>query len=125
GGRRTLPHPALRGGGQLDNAAAAITALDSLRSRLPVGMGDVRTGLLRAEAPGRFQVLPGRPVVVLDVAHNPQAARTLAASLTAMGGRFGRTLAVFSMLRDKDVAGVIAAMSAAIDHWFVCGLGGL
>ena len=70
-----MPIPALRGGYQLANASAALAALETLRDALPVGMGDIRRGLLEVEWPGRFQVLPGRPVTVLDVAHNPQAAR--------------------------------------------------
>jgi dihydrofolate synthase/folylpolyglutamate synthase len=119
GGRRNaLPYPALRGAAQLGNAAAAITALDTLRERLPVAAGDVRSGLLQAEVAGRFQVLPGRPAVILDVAHNPHAARALAANLRGFE-RGGRTLAVFSMLRDKDVAGVIDAVKECVDHWFV------
>ncbi|HUF80308.1 MAG TPA: bifunctional tetrahydrofolate synthase/dihydrofolate synthase [Burkholderiales bacterium] len=123
GRRNALPHPALRGVAQLDNAATAITALDCLRERLPVTMNDIRAGLLHVDVPGRFQVLPGRPVVILDVAHNPQAARTLAASLASMGGS-GRTFAVFAMLKDKDIAGVIAALKSSVAHWFVAGLGG-
>jgi dihydrofolate synthase/folylpolyglutamate synthase len=123
GRRNALPHPALRGVVQLDNAATAITALDCLRERLPVTMNDIRAGLLHVEVPGRFQVLPGRPVVILDVAHNPQAARALAASLGSMGGG-GRTLAVFAMLKDKDIAGVIAALRSSVAHWFIAGLGG-
>lgn len=119
GGRRSaLPCPALRGAVQLGNAAAAITALDTLRDRLPVAIGDLRSGLLHAEIAGRFQVLPGRPAVILDVAHNPHAARALAANLRAFE-RGGRTLAVFSMLQDKDVAGVIEAVKGCIAHWFV------
>ena len=123
GKRGALPHPALRGARQLDNAAAAITALECLRERLPVSVNDVRAGLLQAENPGRFQVLPGRPAVILDVAHNPQAARALAASLAAMG-RAGRNLAVFAMLKDKDIAGVVDAVKVVISHWFAAGLGG-
>jgi dihydrofolate synthase/folylpolyglutamate synthase len=123
GKRGALPYPALRGAGQLANAAAAIAALECLRERLPVSVNDIRAGLLQAENPGRFQVLPGRPAVILDVAHNPQAARTLAASLSAMG-RSGRTLAVFSMLKDKDIAGVVEAVKSGIAHWFIAGLGG-
>ena len=123
GKRGALPYPALRGARQLANAAAAIAALDCLRERLPVAMNDIRSGLLQAENPGRFQVLPGRPVVILDVAHNPQAARVLAESLSAMKIS-GRTLAVFAMLRDKDIAGVVAALQAKVDHWFVSGLPG-
>jgi dihydrofolate synthase/folylpolyglutamate synthase len=121
GKRNALPHPALRGAPQLGNAATAITALESLRERLPVTANDIRSGLLRADIPGRFQVLPGRPSVILDVAHNPQAARALARSIAAMSGG-GRTYAVFSMLKDKDMAGVVAALKAAIAHWFIAGL---
>jgi dihydrofolate synthase / folylpolyglutamate synthase len=123
GKRGALPYPALRGSGQLANAAAAITALECLRERAPVAVNDVRAGLLQADNPGRFQVLPGRPVVILDVAHNPQAARALAASLTAMGGD-GRTFAVFAMLKDKDIGAVIAAVKPHVAHWYFSGLGG-
>jgi dihydrofolate synthase / folylpolyglutamate synthase len=123
GKRGALPYPALRGAGQLGNAAAAITALECLRERAPVAVNDVRAGLLQAENPGRFQVMPGLPAVILDVAHNPQAARALAASLAAMGGG-GRTLAVFAMLKDKDIAGVIAAVKPHVTHWYFAGLDG-
>ncbi len=123
GKRGALPYPALRGTCQLGNAAAAITALECLRERLPVSVNDIRAGLLQADNPGRFQVLPGRPVVILDVAHNPQAARALAASLASMG-RAGRTLAVFAMLKDKDITGVVNAVKSSIAHWYIAGLGG-
>jgi dihydrofolate synthase/folylpolyglutamate synthase len=122
GGKRgALPFPVLRGTCQLANAAASIAALEALRERLPVAVSDIRTGLLQADNPGRFQVLPGRPAVILDVAHNPQAARALAASLAAMGGG-GRVLAVFAMLKDKDIAGVVAAVKSRVAHWFIAGL---
>ncbi|MCX7893219.1 MAG: bifunctional tetrahydrofolate synthase/dihydrofolate synthase [Burkholderiales bacterium] len=127
GRRAGLPHPALRGAMQLANAATAIAALESLRERLPVTAQDVRDGLVHVALPGRFQVLPGRPVVVLDVAHNPAAAVVLAENLARMetgGTRSGRTLAVFGMLWDKDVAGVVRAMKPAIDLWFVADLPG-
>ena len=123
GKRSALPHPALRGPCQLANAAAAITALGCVRDRLPVSVSDIRAGLLHTENPGRFQVLPGRPAVILDVAHNPQAARAMAAAVAAMGAA-GRTLAVFGMLRDKDIAGVVGAAKARVDHWFIAGLAG-
>jgi dihydrofolate synthase/folylpolyglutamate synthase len=113
----------LRGVCQLANAAASIAALEAMRERLPVAANDIRAGLLQADNPGRFQVLPGRPAVILDVAHNPQAARALAASLAAMGGG-GRVLAVFAMLKDKDIAGVVAAVKSRVAHWFIAGLEG-
>ena len=122
GGRRHgLPHPALRGAIQLVNAATAITALDLLRDRLHVSAGAVRTGLVSVELAGRFQVLPGRPTIVLDVAHNPHAARILAAELGTMGFP-ARTIAVFGMLADKDIGGVVAAMLPRVDRWHVATL---
>jgi dihydrofolate synthase / folylpolyglutamate synthase len=86
-------------------------------------MGAIRRGLLEVELPGRFQVLPGRPMVILDVAHNPQAARVLAESLRALP-KAGRTLALFAMLGDKDIDGVAAGLGPEIDEWFVAGLPG-
>jgi len=121
GARGGLAYPALRGAIQLSNAACAIAALDCLRERLPVGAQDVRGGLALVELPGRFQVLPGRPAVVLDVAHNPQAAGVLAENLAAMG-RYPRTLAVVGMLRDKDLAGVCAKLRGRVDRWYAATL---
>jgi dihydrofolate synthase/folylpolyglutamate synthase len=116
GERHGLPHPALRGNYQLANASTALTAADALRDQLPLSMGAVRAALVGIELPGRFQVLPGRPVTVLDVAHNPQAARALADNLGAMGFH-PRTIAVFGMLADKDIAAVIAALLPRVDLW--------
>jgi len=121
GARYGLPHPALRGNYQLANATAALTALDALRNRLPVGMGAIRQALVGIELPGRFQVLPGRPVIVLDVAHNPQAARAFADNLGAMGFH-PRTLAVFGIMADKDIDAVIEALRPRVDHWLVANL---
>jgi dihydrofolate synthase/folylpolyglutamate synthase len=123
GGRYGLPFPALRGRYQLGNAATALAALDALRDRLPVAAGAVRDGLVHVALPGRLQVLPGRPVVVLDVAHNPQAARVLADALSAMG-HFPRTFAVFGMLADKDIEAVAQALAPRIDAWYVAPLPG-
>ncbi len=123
GTRGGLPHPALRGVHQLDNAAAAITALDTLRGCLPVDMRAMRQGLLGAHLPGRFQVLPGRPVTILDVAHNPHAAERLASSLASMEP-FRETHAVFGMLADKDIEGVVRALKPRVDRWFVAPLPG-
>jgi dihydrofolate synthase/folylpolyglutamate synthase len=123
GRRYGLPFPALRGTYQLANAAVVIAVLDLLRDRLHVGAGAIRDGLITVDLPGRFQVLPGRPAIVLDVAHNPHAARVLAATLGSMG-YFTETVAVFGMLADKDIAGVIAAVKLRIDRWFVATLPG-
>lgn len=121
--RGGLAYPSLRGANQLLNAAAVITALESLRDRVPVSMQAIRQGLMLVDVPGRFQVLPGRPVVVLDVAHNPQAAGVLAENLGSMGYH-PETWAVFGMLGDKDVEGVIGLMRKRIDHWLLADLPG-
>ena len=124
GGKRYgLPRPALRGAYQLLNAAACLTAVDCLRERVPVTARDIRSGLLQADIPGRFQVLPGRPLVILDVAHNPHAARALAANLAGMPGS-PNTIAVFSMLKDKDIAGVVDAVKHGVTRWHVASAGG-
>jgi len=124
GGRRHgLPHPALRGAYQLANAATALAVVDLLRERLHVSAGAIRDGLVTVELQGRFQVLPGRPAIVVDVAHNPHAAHALAATLGSMG-YFPETFAVFGMLADKDLRGVIEAVKARVDRWFVATLPG-
>ncbi|MBK7017645.1 MAG: bifunctional tetrahydrofolate synthase/dihydrofolate synthase [Sulfuritalea sp.] len=121
--RGGLAFPALRGERQLGNASCVLSALDCLHERLPVAMQDIRRGLGEVELAGRFQVLPGRPTVVLDVAHNPQAATVLAANLGDMG--FHRnTWAVFGMLGDKDIDGVIEALRGRVTHWLPCTLDG-
>ncbi|MGH8722430.1 MAG: glutamate ligase domain-containing protein, partial [Burkholderiales bacterium] len=123
GRRAALAHPALRGPRQLRNAAAALAALDTQREHLPVTMQDVRRGLAEVALPGRFQVLPGRPQVILDVAHNPDAAEALAENLGAAGFA-AETFAVFGMLRDKNIAGVAQRVAPRITRWHLCALGG-
>jgi len=116
--RAGLPYPALRGANQLLNASGALAALEALGQRLPLSQQAVREGLLNVDLAGRFQVLPGRPTVILDVAHNPHAAAVLVDNLDSMGF-YPRTLAVLGMLRDKDIAGVIDQVADRIDHWYL------
>lgn len=123
GKRSSLAYPGLRGQNQLVNASVVLEALDCLREVLPVAMQDIRRGLIEVELTGRFQVLPGRPTIVLDVAHNPQAARVLADNLGSMAFH-PETLAVFGILRDKDVAAVIDSVKERISKWLVCTLPG-
>jgi dihydrofolate synthase/folylpolyglutamate synthase len=95
--------------------------LESLREKLPVSQGAIKRGLVEVEWAGRMQVLPGRPTVVLDVAHNPHAARALHDALGSMGF-YVNTYAVFSMLKDKDIDQVIEIMKNRIDYWCIAGL---
>ena len=121
GARNVLPYPALRGAFQLHNASAALAALDALKGRLPVSMDAVRRGLVEVQLAGRFQFVPGRPALILDVAHNPHAARSLAQNLASLPP-CPHTWAVFAMLKDKDMAGVAAALDPHIDTWLVAGI---
>jgi dihydrofolate synthase/folylpolyglutamate synthase len=116
-----LPPPTLAGTFQRDNAAGALMALVLIQSNVPWSTESLRQGLRTAIVPGRFQVLPGPVPRILDVAHNPQAAQALADTLRARPCA-GRTFAVFSMLRDKDLEGVVRAMSGAVDAWYLAPL---
>ena len=121
GKKAGLPFPTLRGSAQLDNAAAAIECIDAMREHLPVDMAALRAGLLDAHVPGRFQVLPGAPMVILDVAHNAAAARMLSADLKSLPCS-GKTIAVFGVLADKQIEQMTSALAQSVDEWFVCGL---
>lgn len=123
GKRSALPYPSLRGAYQLGNAATALAALEQLKGLLPVDMGSIRRGLIEVDLRGRFQVMPGRPMVILDVGHNPHAARGLADSLRALPAG-GRLIAVFAMLKDKDIAGVAQPLRDQVDEWLVAALPG-
>jgi len=119
--RGGLANPALRGACQLRNASAALAVCEALKQVLPVSMQAIRRGLIELGLPGRFQVLPGRPAVVLDVAHNPQALAGLADNLGNMG-LFEKTIAVVGMLADKDIAGALQALRGKVDVWLLTGL---
>jgi dihydrofolate synthase/folylpolyglutamate synthase len=121
GARNALPYPALRGAFQLNNASAALAALDALKEKLPVSMAAVRRGLVEVQLAGRFQFVPGKPTLILDVAHNPHAARSLAQNLAGLPP-CPHTYALFAMLKDKDMAGVAAALDAHIDTWLIAGI---
>ena len=116
-----LAHPALRGANQLLNASAVLAVFEALRDRVPVTAQGVRLGLAQVELAGRFQIVPGQPVLVLDVAHNPQAVGALAVNLDQMGF-YPRTHAVFGAMRDKDLAGLLPHLLPLVDHWHLTDL---
>ena len=121
--RNGLAYPALRGANQLINASAALAVLEALRDKLVVPQQAVRVGLLQVSLPGRMQILPGKPAIVLDVAHNPHAAAALAQNLTSMS-YYPYTHAVVGLLKDKDAKAVLAKLAPKVDHWYCASLGG-
>jgi dihydrofolate synthase / folylpolyglutamate synthase len=112
-----LAYPALRGANQLLNAAGVLAAFEALRQRLPVTAQAIRNGLAMVELPGRFQIVPGEPTLVLDVAHNPHSVAALAANLDAMGF-YPTTHAVFGAMADKDLAPMFAKIAPLVDRWY-------
>ena len=114
-----LPLPALAGPHQLGNAAAAVAAFEALRAQLPASGAAICEGLSGAHVAGRFERLAGEPEVIVDVAHNPEAARALAAALDD-ATHAGHTFAVVGMLRDKDADAVFAVLASRIDRWWTC-----
>jgi dihydrofolate synthase/folylpolyglutamate synthase len=116
-----LAYPALRGANQLLNASGALAALAALWERLPVTAQSVRNGLALVEWPGRFQIVPGQPVLVLDVAHNPHSVAALSENLDAMGF-YPRTHAVLGAMADKDLRSMLARIGPMVDRWYFCDL---
>lgn len=119
--RHTLPLPRLRGAHQLKNAATAITALELLKSKIPVGQQSLRLGLSTVDLPGRLQLLDEHGLRICDVAHNPQAVHILAEELRKLRCS-GRTHAVMAILEDKDAAGMARALGDTVNEWHIAGL---
>lgn len=111
-----MAYPALRGANQLLNASGVLAAFEAVRERLPISAQAVRQGFATVELPGRFQIVPGQPTLVLDVAHNPHAVAALAQNLDQMGF-FPRTHAIFGAMADKDLAAILKRMAPLVDHW--------
>mgnify|MGYP006265858041 CR=1 FL=1 len=112
-----LPAPALKGEHQYRNAASAIFATHCLKSHLSMSDNAIRMGLQQVKLAGRFQLIEGDIPILLDVGHNPQAVETLVAYLNEY---FPNTHihAIFSMMKDKDIAGVLSLMKPIVSQWF-------
>jgi len=116
-----LPLPGLDAPVQVENAASAIAALHALGSRVDVSRAAMASALAGIRVPGRLQRVSERPLTMVDVGHNPQAARALAQWLDATP-RSGRLFAVYGALADKDIAGVMAVLGDRVSRWFLAGL---
>jgi dihydrofolate synthase/folylpolyglutamate synthase len=111
-----MAYPALRGANQLLNASGVLAVFEALRDRVPITAQAARIGFAMVELPGRFQVVSGRPTLVLDVAHNPHAVSALVQNLEQMA-YFPRTRAVFGVMADKDITAILRIMAGVVDHW--------
>jgi dihydrofolate synthase/folylpolyglutamate synthase len=115
-----LPKPKLSAPAQTANAAAAIAALHALSSTLPVSADHIAVGVALAQAPARLQRIPGPVEILVDVAHNPQAAQQLAQWMMRNRAA-GATQAVFAALADKDAPHMIGALMSVVDQWRLAG----
>ena len=116
-----LPMPALYGKNQMDNAAGVLAVVESLQKTLPVSKDSMAKGLLNVRLPGRFEIISKKPLVIVDVGHNPHAAARLLENLASCPAP-GKTTAVFGMLKDKDMMHVVRIVMPEIDRWFISGL---
>jgi dihydrofolate synthase/folylpolyglutamate synthase len=119
--RLELPPPALAAPCQQANAAAALAALHALRARIAWDPQAMARAVGGVRLPGRLQRFGGTPELIVDVAHNPQAARVLAEWLRENPPQ-GRDRAVFSALGDKDIEGIVQVLGASLTHWYLAGL---
>lgn len=115
--------PSLQGNFQLDNAANVISVVNSLQKILPVSIEHINTGLQRTKLLGRLQHLSTCPDFIVDVAHNPQSAEQLALYI-AENPVAGKTIAIFSALKDKDLKGIVKPFINIVDEWHIMPLGG-
>ena len=113
-----LPLPKLQGDFQLANATNALMAVKAMEDKLPLTEISIQKGITLTLLPGRFQEVKKMPSLIFDVAHNPQAARSLSHNLKTHVVP-GKTIAVFSILKDKDIFGVINVLNLDIDDWFI------
>ena len=115
---KSLPSPALKGEHQLSNAATSIMAVTALQNSLPISEDSIRKGLQTTTLKGRFQLIEGDIPILLDVAHNPHAVNAL---LNYLNESFSGKIiyAVFSMMKDKDIKGVIEIINPVVNQWFI------
>lgn len=114
----SLPELGLKGEHQYRNASAVIMAVQQLNAQLPVSETALRSGLENVQLNGRFQQveIDTNTSLLLDVGHIPEAVTTLADYLhTAFPNK--RVHAIFSMMKDKDIASVVKIMASTIHFW--------
>ena len=121
---RNLPHPALTGRYQLQNAAAVLQVISLLIEQgFNISQPQIEKGLIEVLLAGRFQQVPGAVLRIFDVTHNEQGALSLVELLTEPAFQ-GRTIGILAMLKDKEASTVSAILKPAIDDWYIAGLSG-
>lgn len=116
----SIPRTALslHGDHQASNAALAVAAVDSFLGSPAMSAATVSAALARASSPGRLQVIGRDPLVILDAAHNPAGARSLAAAMRDWPG-VRRVSFVLGVLEEKDVVGIVEALRPVASDFYV------
>lgn len=120
-----LAKPGLAGSNQYRNAAGVLAVVEALQDRLPVERAQAEEGIASAKVAGRFETVSEDPCpIILDVGHNPEAARVLAENIASSAAEGELAIAVFGMLHDKDQTSVARALADTFDEWYVGSLTG-
>ena len=118
---KDLPLPSIPGQHQLMNVSSVLEVVKLAQNRFPVSEAEIRRALPKVTLKGRYQLFPGEVPVLLDVAHNPQAVRMLCQYLRT-GLTYQKLHAVFSVMRDKDIAEILEVMKKEVDIWYLAPL---
>jgi len=114
----TLPYPAMRGSEQVYNVALSLAILHKMQQQFPTPLQCIKEALLTTKLVGRFDIMPGQPQIVFDVAHNPQAIKNMLQNMVKLP--FAKhNIAVFGIAQDKDYAQVIQMCSKVFDKWYI------
>lgn len=118
-----LPRPSLYNPEQMTNAAGVLMALTTISDRFPVTVEAVRKGLQEFNLNGRFQIVPDKAQLILDVAHNRQSAALLVRNLKELSVQ-GNTHIIIGMLKDKNHHAIFQEISQVADFWHIVTLEG-
>ncbi len=114
----SIPFPAMRGIEQINNVALSIAILNKIHDRFPTTITTIKNGILQTRLTGRFQVLPGIPQIILDVAHNAQAVSQMLKNMLKLPF-VKNSYAIFGIASDKDISQIIQLSKSAFDRWFI------
>lgn len=113
-----LAYPSLLGSHQIHNIAGVLRCIELLPSNFVVKKQAIEEGLIACKLSGRMEIINQKPFVLADVAHNPEASLNLYNFLYKSKGK-GKLYAVFSILSDKNIDGVIAPFLEIVDEWYI------
>ena len=112
-----IPKLKMIGDYQYNYAAASTMALAEILPECISYDNQIKEALCNTQIPGRFQYLKKSPDIILDVAHNEDAAKSLARNINKIG--YKKIIAVLGILADKDVYSIVEPFSSLINHWHI------